>query len=141
MLLPLYRQPFPVQAERKGDSVGHDLALRPDGTGLAGYNNYMARYTLHLTAIRPYFWEIPYALWGEVDYDSDGDCRDPNDREWTELTVINRGTSERVDIVSIGAEFIVESDDRQLAARAATYLIERAGATPIDEDPRSAVGA
>jgi hypothetical protein len=102
----------------------------------------MASYTLYLTAIRPYFWEIPNALWGEVDFDSDGNCREPNDREWTELTVINRDTGERVDvdILGTGTEFIVKSKDQQLAARAATYLMERSGASPMGEDPRLAVG-
>src|SRR5262245_37540282 len=40
-------------------------------------------YRLHLDGLRPFFAEIPYYVWGEVNYDSMGDCKRPTDREWT----------------------------------------------------------
>jgi hypothetical protein len=39
----------------------------------------MPTFDLFITDPRPYFAEIPYALWGEVNYDSEGDCGRPTD--------------------------------------------------------------
>lgn len=38
----------------------------------------------------PYFASLPYYLWGEINYDSDGDCNNPTDRAWSYLSVRNR---------------------------------------------------
>jgi hypothetical protein len=43
----------------------------------------MATHRLRLTEPRPFFAEVPYYLWGQVNYDSEGDCKSPTDREWT----------------------------------------------------------
>ncbi len=76
----------------------------------------MPEYKLSISAPRPYFAEIPYALWGEVNYDSDGNCQRPTDREWTHLEVMQRGTREHLVITGTGKEFSVQSKNRSLAA-------------------------
>lgn len=52
---------------------------------------------------RPFFAEYPYFLWGEVNYDSDGDCRRPTDREWTQLDLTRRpfGPEVRIEPVEV----------------------------------------
>ncbi len=100
----------------------------------------MPEYKLSISAPRPYFAEIPYALWGEVNYDSDGNCQRPTDREWTHLEVMQRGTREHLIIMGSGKEFSVQSKNRSLAARAAMFLTERSGATLLGEHPRPHIG-
>lgn len=97
-------------------------------------------YRIELTSARPYFAEIPYYLWGEVNYDSEGDCKRPTDRLWFDLELTNRETREAVDIAGKDRVFVVSSMDRQLAARAALFLCVRVGGRVIGEDPRQAVG-
>lgn len=46
----------------------------------------------------PFFAEYPYFVWGEVNYDSDGDCKRPTDRTWKWLYLRNRVTDEVVEI-------------------------------------------
>jgi hypothetical protein len=46
----------------------------------------------------PFFAEAPYFLWGEVNYDSEGNCPRPTDRSWTELELTNRQTHEQVSV-------------------------------------------
>jgi hypothetical protein len=46
----------------------------------------------------PFFAEYPYYLWGEVNYDSEGDCKRPTDRAWTRLELANRATRVRLAI-------------------------------------------
>jgi len=100
----------------------------------------MHHYKLSITTLRPYFAEFPYALWGEVNYDSTGDCRRPTDREWTQLEIMHRSTRERLIITGSGAEFTVQAKDRSLAARAAMFLSERSGSTFIGEHPQARIG-
>jgi hypothetical protein len=100
----------------------------------------MYEYKLTVTTPRPYFAEFPYALWGEVNYDSDGDCRRPTDREWTQLEIMHRGTRERLVITGSGQEFSIKAKDRSLAARAAMFFAERSGATIIGEHPQARIG-
>ncbi len=38
----------------------------------------------------PFFAEYPYFLWGEVNYDSEGDCKKPTDRSWEFLFLDHR---------------------------------------------------
>jgi hypothetical protein len=52
----------------------------------------------------PYFTEYPYFVWGEVDYDSNGDCRQPTDREWSWLALSRRGAGERLEIACVSPE-------------------------------------
>lgn len=89
----------------------------------------MARKKFQLSKQRPFFAELPYYLWGQVNYDSDGNCDRPTDREWTELLLENRMTKEILEITAKGKEWCVKGDEK-LAARAERFLVERAG--PVD---------
>lgn len=104
----------------------------------AMHTNY--QYRIEITSPRPYFAEVPYYLWGEVNYDSEGDCKRPTDRLWSWFQLTNRETREAVDIAGKERVFTLSSPDQQLAARAALFLCERAGGRVIGEDPRKAVG-
>lgn len=78
---------------------------------------------------RPPFAAVAEHLWGPgVDFDSDGNSATSDDRNWTELTVILRKTpSERVDIDPVSDRPLVlkvVSESRELALRAATFLID-----------------
>src|SRR5262245_24881079 len=88
----------------------------------------MATYRLEPGKSRPYFAEVPYYLWGEVNYDSDGDCEKPRDRSWKELYLEHRGTRERVSItVDDDGAWLVNGED-PAASRAALFLAHRCGA-------------
>ncbi len=50
------------------------------------------KYTLTIHKPKPYFAEIPYYLWGTINYGSDGDCSHPASREWTYFRLTNRHT-------------------------------------------------
>lgn len=95
---------------------------------------------------RPYFAEIPYALWGEVNYDSDGNCTKPTDRSWTWMYLLNRNTRARVDLSSgdprdqVPLRMTIRSKDPALAARTASFLIARCEGAAVGEDLRSLVG-
>lgn len=52
----------------------------------------------------PFFAEYPYFTWGEVDYESGGDCRQPTDREWSWLTLTRRDSGERLEIACVSPE-------------------------------------
>lgn len=84
----------------------------------------MATHRLRLTEPRPFFAEVPYYLWGQVNYDSEGDCRSPTDRNWTWLELTNRETRERLDVTSQADTWEVAGPD-PLAARAAHLLTSR----------------
>jgi hypothetical protein len=84
---------------------------------------------LHLSGERPYFAEAPYYLWGQVNYDSDGDCSRPTDRDWRVLTLQNRETRETVGISERNGEWTVEGDG-QAIARASLLLLHRCGWEP-----------
>lgn len=97
----------------------------------------MQQYSLIVSAPRPYFAEFPYALWGEVNYDSEGDCRYPTDQEWTKLELTNRATGATLRIDGSGQKFQVKSDNSTLAAQAAAFLAERTNTTPINPIPHT----
>ena len=79
---------------------------------------------LSLKGLRPYFAEIPYYLWGQVNYDSYGDCRFPTDREWTSFELTNRDTHDHVEIDRDDDTWIVDGQD-PVAARTAMFLCAR----------------
>jgi hypothetical protein len=56
------------------------------------------RYKLTIKQSRPFFAEIPYYIWGEINYDSEGDCKYPTDRTWTWICLTNRENSETMKI-------------------------------------------
>src|SRR5262249_32074136 len=93
--------------------------LTPEGEGGA-----MSTYRLRLIELRPYFAEVPYYLWGQVNYDSEGDCKSPTDRSWTWLELTNRDTNERLDITSLAEKWEFTGAD-PLIARAAHFLAFR----------------
>lgn len=41
--------------------------------------------------VLPYFAELPYYLWGSINYNSDGNCKFPKDRDWTFIEANGRG--------------------------------------------------
>jgi hypothetical protein len=84
----------------------------------------MATYRLRLTEPRPFFAEIPYYLWGQVNYDSYGDCKSPTDRNWTWLELKNRETGESLDITG-EANIWEVTGDAAFAARIAHFLVSR----------------
>lgn len=78
---------------------------------------------------RPAFWDVAFHLWGQVDFDSDGNAdTHPN---WTELTVIRRPAyDERVDIDPISDDPLIlkiRSSTPGLAQRAAEFLAHSCG--------------
>jgi hypothetical protein len=88
----------------------------------------------------PFFAEYPYYLWGEVNYDSEGDCKRPTDRQWTWLDLEDRGTGERLAIRrAANGTFDFDGDS---AAAAAALTAARTGAlfagAPADHEVRCA---
>ncbi len=80
---------------------------------------------------RPAFWRLAVFLWGtEVDFDSDGNATNPDDMEWTELTLSNRiEINQRVDIAPIKTDPLilkVVGTTQPLTARAAYFLTAKA---------------
>ncbi len=92
----------------------------------------MARHQLILNGPRPYFAEFPYYLWGEVNYDSDGDCERPTDRNWTWLYLRNRDTGETLELSSEGDRWRIDGPD-SLVARAELFLAHRCDVSTFEE--------
>jgi hypothetical protein len=72
-----------------------------------------------------------------VNYDSEGDCKKPTDRQWTWMYLQHRGTREVVDVRQETGEWLLDGAD-ETTARLAMFLIERCGGTP---DPSLAAAA
>ncbi|MBN1430495.1 MAG: hypothetical protein JXB07_19145 [Anaerolineae bacterium] len=49
----------------------------------------------------PFFAEYPYFVWGEVDYESEGDCQHPTDRGWARLALSRRDLNEKLEIARV----------------------------------------
>lgn len=95
----------------------------------------MAIHELEPGGDRPYFAEIPYYLWGQVSYDSDGDCRRPRDRGWSWMDLQNRVTRRRISIETpADGPWTAEGDEPE-AARAARFLATRSGALATGRRP------
>jgi hypothetical protein len=94
----------------------------------------MSTYRLRLDSPRPFFAEVPYYLWGQVNYDSDGDCKSPTDRNWTAFYLTHRDTGERVTVTRQDGVWHVEGADPP-AARAAYFLVRRCGGEWLDPEP------
>lgn len=92
----------------------------------------MPDYRLQPGKARPYFAEVPYYVWGEVNYDSEGDCARPRDRNWTSLELTNRDTDESVTIAAPAEGPWEVRGDGDASARACLFLVERSGALPMD---------
>lgn len=81
---------------------------------------------------RPPYPEVAEALWGDRDFDSDGDSSSPDAADWTELTLSLRpDCAERIDIDPLPRTsrlvLCIKSEREHLAKRAANFLAERAG--------------
>lgn len=92
----------------------------------------------------PFFAEYPYFVWGEVDYESDGDCRHPTDREWSWLRLVRRDSGERVEVARVspvGERLLYEikggSNDSLWAAAYLTAL--RSSGSIINPPSRSPI--
>jgi hypothetical protein len=94
----------------------------------------MSKYKLKMDNPRPYFAEIPYYLWGDTNYDSEGDCAHPTDQQWTWIDLINRESKAQVLIAQEGNEWTVEGTEPD-ASRAAHFLKLRCDALPLVRDP------
>ncbi len=98
----------------------------------------MASFRLQLIEPLPYFAEIPYYLWGQVNYDSEGDCKKPTDRYWTWLYLQHRGTQEAIEVKKENRDWILEGNP-QTTARLVLFLLDRCGANatpgPMDLGP------
>lgn len=94
----------------------------------------MPEYTLRITQLRPYFAELPYYVWGQVNYNSEGDCKTPLDRNWTWMELTNRHTDEHVEVSSHGEQWTV-SGDEPAALRIAQFLKERCAAVLLTPTP------
>jgi hypothetical protein len=90
----------------------------------------MAEYKLRITNDRPFFAELPYYLWGQVNYDSEGDCRTPLDRNWKWMELTHRETDEHLDIASDGNEWTISGPD-PAAARLAFFMLKRCNAENV----------
>ncbi len=87
----------------------------------------MGKHELEPGGQRPYFAEIPYYMWGQVNYDSEGDCERPRSRDWTWMDLKNRETKEHLSISIADSMWQVEGSE-PAAARAAQFLSVRSGA-------------
>jgi hypothetical protein len=74
-----------------------------------------------------------------VNYDSEGDCKFPTDREWTWIEITNRETKDAIEISSQGENWKVTGED-PIAARTAMLLIERCSAT-VEPSPNDRWGS
>src|SRR5689334_23787131 len=86
-----------------------------------------AQYLVYCHGDRPYFAEVAYFLWGAVDYASSGDATLPTDREWHELSLVNRANGEILEVApapETGRRVVltVRAVDPDLALRGAYFL-------------------
>jgi hypothetical protein len=70
----------------------------------------MSEVEVQVSLPMPYFAELPYYVWGQINYDSEGDCRRPTDRTWSWLHMANRITGEQVMIKRNETECTVSSE-------------------------------
>jgi hypothetical protein len=83
---------------------------------------------------RPPYYQVAHELWGDRDFDSDGDSNSPDANDWTELTISLRPDCvERIDIDPFGSTgglvLCIKSASEDLVRRAARFLAERSGGT------------
>ena len=99
----------------------------------------MIKYELTIGEKRPYFAEVPYYLWGEVNYDTHGNCKNPLDQEWTWMELTNRDTGEFLDITSSESKWTIEGPD-PAAARLAFFLVHRCDGSSVHIDLEANLG-
>ena len=86
----------------------------------------MSEVEVQVSLPMPYFAELPYYLWGQINYDSEGDCRRPTDRTWSWLHMANRITGEQVMIKRHETECTVSSESStDTCTKLKAFLIQR----------------
>jgi hypothetical protein len=100
------------------------------GPTLPGRPRRATELIVHCHGERPYFAEVPYFVWGAVDYASSGDAQTPTDREWRELGLVNRETGEILEMAPVpdsGRRVViaVRAMNPDVALRAAYFLTWR----------------
>ena len=83
----------------------------------------------------PFFAEIPYYLWGQVNYNSEGDCGRPTDRNWSWLELSNRETGEFLSFRRPGHNSLRIEGATPASARAAVFFCSRCVATTSGLNP------
>lgn len=81
---------------------------------------------------RPPFYKVAYYLWGEgANIDSDGDSLDPEDTNWTELSVCLRDDeTPEVDVYPISENPLIlkiSSTSYELAKKTAEFIAKETG--------------
>jgi hypothetical protein len=99
----------------------------------------VSRYELRIDNPRPYFAELAYYLWDDANYDSEGDCERPTDREWTWIRLLNRESEAHLTVFVKDSKWVVEGTEPD-AARAAHFLKSRCDARPLGQDPSESIG-
>ncbi len=73
----------------------------------------------------PFFAELPYYLWGQVNYDSEGDCKRPTDQDWSWIYLGNRDTHEEVSIHRQGDGCRISSVVLDVCVKLKAFLLHR----------------
>ena len=92
---------------------------------------------LKLDQPRPHFAEIPYYLWGQIYYDSEGDCKKPTDRQWSWMYLEHRETGEVINVKRDDNGWVIEGD-RTATSRLTRFFVDRCGAAPDGDLDESA---
>jgi hypothetical protein len=92
---------------------------------------------LKLDQPRPHFAEIPYYLWGQINYDSEGDCKKPTDRQWSWMYLEHRETGEVINVKRDDNGWVIEGD-RTATSRLTRFFVDRCGAAPDGDLDESA---
>lgn len=86
---------------------------------------------------RPPFWQVAFELWGDRDFDSDGDALTPDDDAWMCLTLrLRPDGTERIDIDPVSLDPLVlevRGASEALVRQAASYLVRAAGGSVSDQ--------
>ncbi len=99
----------------------------------------MAIHVVEFQNDRPYFAEFAYYLWGEVNYDSAGNCRRPSDRKWSVLRLTNRNDHSAVRIRGETGRWTIEGDEPH-SSRASHYMLIQPGASQSADSAPLALG-
>src|SRR5216683_5441953 len=94
----------------------------------------MATHRIRIHEPRPFFAEVPYYLWGQVNYDSEGDCKSPTDRGWDWLDLTNRETKESLKVAGQADDWTIKGE-APLAARACLFIATRCRAEWMGDFP------
>jgi hypothetical protein len=96
-------------------------------------------YQIRINEKMPYFAELPYYLWGQVNYDSEGDCKRPTDQSWTWLYLRHRNRSDYIEVACENGLCTVEGSNPD-AARTTLFLAKRCGGEFVQGQVNSEIG-